>query len=465
MRPTSLPRIAAGGSVLALAALAATAAGAAAPSARAADGPHAERRVQVVMVNFTDSEFPDPAGTTALLKKAYFAQSGSLASYYNEVTRGATTFEPAAAEGGILGPIDLPMAGAGCDSGKISDLTYKALEARGIAKSAYEHVSIVFPNQKTHCSYLALGSVGGGTTWLPIDGKDISMSALVHEFGHNFGYSHHMRQRCEQGALPACTGTDVVSGKTPMGGGGWEVGLSSPELIHNSWLPGTELAKVTKSATYTLRPLYGQGSGVRALDIPLGEDRLVIELRASSGTLDHDLKGVHAYRVPKGDYRRSVLIDTTKLDHHPDVDRPAPDADALKAGSVLTDAGAKVEVKVLATDPDEGTARVSVALGGIPAPAPAPTKAPAASSAAPAAPSAKAPEPSADVPGTQTPGSSVEVPETGALATTGGGSASRTLAIAGAALAALGAAFLLRVRRRTTTAALSPTPRGGRHRS
>ncbi|WP_327302903.1 hypothetical protein OG730_04335 [Streptomyces sp. NBC_01298] len=203
---------------------------------------------------------------------------------------------------------------------------------------------------------------------------------------------------------------------------------------------------------------------MRALDIPLGEDRLVIEVRASSGTLDHKLKGVHAYRVPKGDYTRSVLIDTTKADHHPDATDPAPDADALTAGSALVDPTAKVEVKVLATDPKSGTARVSVSLDGVPAPSQAPTAAPTSAptatptstTTATAPPSVKTPRPSADVPGSRSPHTGTESAGTGSLAVTGAGATLWPLAAAGTALAALGAAFLLRARRRAASA-------GGRH--
>ncbi|NBE53911.1 hypothetical protein, partial [Streptomyces boluensis] len=364
LSPRALLISAACGSVALAAAAQSPAFGAPAPAPSAA-----ERRVQVVMVNFTDSSFPDAAGTEKLLKNAYFGGSESLTSYYNEVTRESTRFVPAGNDGddgddGVLGPIDLPMAGAGCDSGKISDLTYRALADRGITEDDYEHVSIVFPNEKTGCDYLALGTVGGGTTWMPIDGADISMTALVHEFGHNFGYSHHMRERCSGTDLASCELSDDTSHKTPMGGGGWRAGLTSPELIHSKWLSGAEAVRVDKSGTYTLRSLYGAGDGVRALDIPVGEDRLVVEVRGASGTLDQGISGVHAYRVPKGSYAKSALVDTTPdADHWSD--KGDPDADALAVGTRLTDKANRVEVKVVKSG--DGAATVAVSLDGVPA--------------------------------------------------------------------------------------------------
>ncbi|WP_327355037.1 LPXTG cell wall anchor domain-containing protein [Streptomyces sp. NBC_01304] len=430
-------------------------------TAYAADESPAERRVQVVMVNFTDSSFPDAAGTKSLLKGAYFGKSKSLTSYYNEVTRGATTFEPGTnGDGGIVGPIDLPMAGAGCDSGKISDLTYKALEEKGIGEDDYEHVSIVFPNQKTNCDYLALGSVGGGTTWMPIDGKDISMTALVHEFGHNFGYSHHMRLRCSGTDLAGCKDNDETSHKTPMGGGGWEAGLTSPELIHSKWLSGKEAVRVAKSGTYTLRPLYGSGSGVRALDIPVGEDRLVVELRGASGTLDKRIEGVHAYRVPKGDYAESALVDLdADADHWSD--KGAADADALAAGTTLTDKAGKVEVKVVKSA--DGAATVAVSLDGVPAPAeaaadpePSASAQPSGEAAAGAEDEGAKPQTGGEEPAGEQAADGTELAETGSDSTT-----QLPVAVGGASLLAMGAVFMLRNRRRRAT--VSATSPAGRH--
>ncbi|MEU5956129.1 LPXTG cell wall anchor domain-containing protein [Streptomyces sp. NPDC047525] len=424
------------------AAVAAALTAAAATPAPAADEP--QRRVQVAMVNFTDSRIPDAGKLETALKDNYFGSTGSLTSYYNEVTGGATTFK--AAEGdGVTGPVDIDLAATGCDTGKINDLTRKALTAKGVPEDSYDHLSLVFPSEKAGCDWLALGTVGGGTTWMPIgaDGK-MSMTALVHEFGHNFGYSHHMRLRCPEGDLGAGCKEDGTSHKTPMGGGGWEAGLTSPELLHNKWLTGGEVAKVAKSATYTLRPLYGSGGGVRALDIPLGDDRLVVELRHKSGTVDGEIQGVHAYRVPEKDYTKSALIDPTPdADESTGGDAPA-DADALKAGATLTDKARKVEVKVVKAAADAATVQVS--LDGVAAPA-APAKAdepePVRDEAAAAPEDAAAPDDAAAPNDARPEGGSTELAETG-------GDSDTTLAysIGGGLMLAFGGAFLLKSRTR-----------------
>ncbi|MGW7079121.1 hypothetical protein [Streptomyces sp. NPDC054866] len=426
------------------AAVAAALTAASATPAPAADEP--ERRVQVAMVNFTDSRTPDAGKLETALKDNYFGAEGSLTSYYNEVTGGATTFK--AAEGdGVTGPVDIDLAATGCDTGKINDLTRKALAAKGVPEDSYDHLSLVFPSEKAGCDWLALGTVGGGTTWMPIgaDGK-MSMTALVHEFGHNFGYSHHMRLRCPEGDLGEGCEEDGTSHKTPMGGGGWEAGLTSPELLHNKWLTGGEVAKPGKSGTYTLRPLYGSGSGVRAIDIPLGDDRLVVELRHASGTVDGEVQGVHAYRVPDGDYTKSALIDPTPdADESTGGDAPA-DADALKAGATLTDTARKVEVEVVKAGADAATVRVS--LDGVAAPA-------AAAKAAGPREARETPEASNEA---RPAGGSTELAETG-------GDSDTTLAysVGGGLMLAFGGAFLLKSRaRRVATSASSASGRRSR---
>lgn len=444
MKPS--PRLCLIPAAVAAALTAAAAAPAPAADAVAADEP--ERRVQVAMVNFTDSRIPDAGKLETALKDNYFGATGSLTSYYNEVTGGATTFKAADGDG-VSGPVDIDLAATGCDTGKINDLTRKALAAQGVSEDGYDHLSLVFPSEKAGCDWLALGTVGGGTTWMPIgaDGK-MSMTALVHEFGHNFGYSHHTRLRCPEGDLGAGCEEDGTSHKTPMGGGGWEAGLTSPELLHNKWLTGGEVAKIGKSGTYTLRPLYGKGDGVRALDIPLGEDRLVVELRHESGTLDGEIQGVHAYRVPEGKYAESGLVDPTPdADESTGGDAPA-DTDALKAGAKLTDEAREVEVEVVKAGAEAATVRVS--LDGVAAPAEASPEAPAAE--APKAP--KAPNEARPA------GDSTELAETG-------GDSDTTLAysVGGALMLAFGGAFLLksRARRSAATSASSASSASGRH--
>ncbi|GAA2765859.1 hypothetical protein GCM10010103_49000 [Streptomyces paradoxus] len=422
------------GALLMSAACTSVALAATAPSTAAAvDGP--ARRIQIAMINFSDSSFADPTKARSNLQNSYFGKTRSLTSYYNEVTREATTFKPAAGgEGGVIGPINLDIPAAGCDTRKIYWLTQKALEEQGLTwGDDFDHLSMAFPGEKAGCGFGGLGSVGGGLTWIPTGDGTADQTVLSHEFGHNLGYGHQMRIRCEDSDLASCRDTEDNSFKTPMGGGGVAVGLTAPELIHAKWLSETEAVKVTKSSTYTMRSLYGPGDGVRALIVPAGQDSLIVEVRGASGTLDDRLTGVHAYRVKNGDFGKDAdLIDTTP-----------GDADALKAGTVFTDKAHKVEIKV--EQSGDGAATVAVSLNGVPSPAKAEGES--GNGAAPqtgsSEPVASQNEDSAESTGGAGGQNGADLAETGTDTTN-----YLPMAAGGAALFTVGAAFLLKSRRK-----------------
>ncbi|MGC5396603.1 LAETG motif-containing sortase-dependent surface protein [Streptomyces sp. DT20] len=424
--------------------------GTAAP-AHAADETPARNRVLVVVVDFKDAKHSDPDAVKQDARKEYFGGSQSIAGYYTKVSQGAFTYVPAA-EDEVVGPYELDLPQNPCDAGAVNKAAREAVLADGYTeKEDYDSISVLQPGTGSDCGWAGLGSVPGPNTWLQIgdDGKT-SKAATVHEFGHNQGYSHHERDECPGGDLGRCTTGEGYSGKTPMGGGGVGVGFAAPELISRSWLPGGQAVTVKKSATFTLSPLYGGAAGgVRALDIPLGKDRLVVEYRhedpsytdAEDGNLDAAIEGVHAYLVPEGNYNSSRLIDPT----------PGEGKGKEDAVTSLTDATNKVRVQVGRSG--GGSATVSVSLGGVPAPD--------------AAGSAKqgnttAPDPKAQggegAPASEkgtdagTPAATADRAEKGAgaqdLAETGGSSATPLIAGTGAVLAAAGALFLYTFRRR-----------------
>ncbi|WP_405851633.1 LPXTG cell wall anchor domain-containing protein [Streptomyces sp. NBC_00090] len=330
-------------------------------SAHSAEPTAEQRRALVVVVNFKDAEHPDTDLIKENARSRYFSGSMSLAGYYSKVSQGAFTYVPAVTEQ-VVGPYELDLPQNPCNAGAVNAATRKALQEDGFVEGDdYDSLSIIQPGSKSKCAWSGLGSVPGPNTWINLGEHDeVGEALLIHEFGHNQGFGHSEREVCADGDVSRCTsGGD--SRMTPMGGGGSGVGFSAPELISRGWLPGGQAVTVEKSATYKLSPLYGDGGdGVRALDIPMGEDRLVIEYRRPdpgyrnrAGVLDAEAEGVHAYRVPGGNYNHARLIVPTS-------GRSSVRADPIKS---LTDTLNKIEVKVGASG--NGSAVVTVNLNGV----------------------------------------------------------------------------------------------------
>ncbi|ALV50657.1 LPXTG cell wall anchor domain-containing protein [Streptomyces althioticus] len=418
------------------------------PAPAHADDAVVERRTLPVLVEFADSAFQHPDKVKESTPETYFgAKKDSLASFFTELSRGRYRVTPAV-DGQYAGPITLPMD-ASCDASKINTLTQEALAGQGLVRGEdYDSLSMVFPAQKTGCDWAGLGSVPGPYTWINLYGTDSGLGVVGHEFGHNLGLGHQTRSLCADGDLAGCE-TAGTSAKSIMGGGGPAAGISAPEMIRAGWLTDGETVKVTASGTYTLRSLHGEGDGVRALDIPMGEDRLVVEYRHAAGSFDQDIEGVHAYRVPGGDYGASTLIDVTEANKTAGNDAPA-DADAVTR---LTDRASKVSLAVVSSG--DGRAEVEVALDG---------EALSTAGKTPEKTSAPAPEHTgtdtdagdglpdgADGTEVQGGGQGQEASGTedaGNLAATGGDSGTLPLAVGGAGMLVVGAGALLLIRRR-----------------
>ncbi|MFD5514176.1 hypothetical protein ACFWIB_41830 [Streptomyces sp. NPDC127051] len=317
----------------------------------------------MVMVNFADSSQDTSAEAVAGLDSIYFGAADSLASYYKEVTSGQAVFRALDPSRPVLGPVTLPMSAA-CDTSRIKKETIKALSAQGVDTTKADHISAVFPNGKAQCGFGGLGEVSGSFSWMP---AGFSQTALVHEIGHNLGYSHHERVRCSPGSVTACQ-TDGTSGKTPMGSGGTTAGLTAPELLHQAWLDPRETVQATRSVHITLRPLYPAGPGIRTVRIPVtgGKDELVVEYRQPTGALDTDktVQGVLIHRVRDGRYGSSALVHAS-----PD------DTGALAPGTVFSSTDDKLAIRVLSAT--KTAAELEIKRDGDPAPPrpanPAPT--------------------------------------------------------------------------------------------
>ncbi|MFD4906317.1 metallopeptidase domain-containing protein [Kitasatospora purpeofusca] len=308
-------------------------------------------RVLVVLADFEDQHHADAGTDRAGIAQRYFGAEGSLQSYYRAVSRGRLSYVPAVPDK-VLGPLTLPWH-ANCDPRAARQEIERQLPQRGLTKGKdYDSLSIVLP--RVPCAWAGLAQVGGPVSWLKAGKGGPTLAAVAHEFGHNLGLPHQPRRVCAGGDLGACGGPAEMGRKSPMGGGGAGPGLSATQLIHAGWLAAGEHQRVTASGTFVLRPLYGGQKGVRALEVPLGHDRLVLEYRRPEGSLDGRLNGVYAYWVSGDSYRSANPLSPS-----------AGDRDG--AVTTLHDAAAKLTVTVGAVDADSAT--VTVTVNGVTAPA------------------------------------------------------------------------------------------------
>ncbi|WP_435611378.1 hypothetical protein [Streptomyces sp. C10-9-1] len=436
----SLKRIA--GAAAASAALFASA-GAVASSAAADDG--RENRVLVVMLDFQDRAHAGPAAVKADFATRYFGAENSLRSYFDHVSRGRIDYVPAVPEE-VIGPFKLPMDGVGCDAGGIRLKTLELLQSKGLNQGEdYDSLSMALP--RLGCSWAGLGTIGGPVTWIQASKGTANPPVVVHEFGHNLGYPHQPGLVCRDGDLTDCE--DGAGGRSPMGAFTAKLGLTATQLIHSGWLTASEHQRVTDSGTFTLRPLYEEQDGLRALEVPFGQDKLVLEYRRPEGGLDEALDGVYAYRVTGDAYRggRPLRVGANGGDG---------------AVTRLTDTAHKLTISVTTTD--AAGARVEISMNGAAVPA-------SASPATPVEPASPGPdadtplthgdhEPPADGDGTTAqdgtnPGTPSAAADGGAhpadaedagthLAATGGNATATVLTMAGASLLLLLGVFMLR---------------------
>ncbi|WP_433352274.1 hypothetical protein ACQPYV_18490 [Micromonospora saelicesensis] len=166
------------------------------------------------------------------------------------------------------------------------------------------------------------------------------------------------------------------------------------------------------------------------------------EYRHAAGNLDGKIEGVHAYRVPKGSYGASSLIDTT-VENKTAANTAPSNTDAI---TKLTDKANKVSVAVVSSG--GGQAKVKVALNGdsLAAIDATPSK-----SASPTPSATPTPSASASTGTEAVTDGSEPVTELGSEELTAGGGRSTVLPLAaggGAAVLAVGLGFLLVKRRR-----------------
>ncbi len=305
------------------------------------------KRLAVVMIQNGDTDteraqLADPAHVT----NVFFGAGNSLVTWLAAVTRGQLAYTRAGAGIFQAPPNDALRNGdkTRCNADAARATAEDFMSTAGVG---WDALAVVFDIGV--CPWAGLGQMPGKITWYP---PRPSLSAVVHEIGHNQGYPHQSKKDCTGGSMAACK-SNGQSGNTPMGSGGSGRGYSSVELLHSKWI---ERQLVTKPGTFTLKPLYAAGTGPRAVEYKASAGlSYVIELRASASGVDSAITSpsVRVYAVTNGDYKNAYLVN------------PTP------AGSTITDAANKIIMKVKSASASGATFAVEAI-----APSPSPSKTP-----------------------------------------------------------------------------------------
>ena len=225
-----------------------------------------EKRVAVLLINFTHQ--PSEPWTKDDVRDLYFGPSGSVASYYAELSEGQVSIT-----GSVLGYLKIRANTNGCYIRDWAEAARKAARRDGVVLSAFTNIVYVFPYQRS-CWWNgyagdSLDGPEGRDSW--INGL-LTLYVAVHELGHNFGVGHASSLTCTN-----ADGRVAFSGNcsTYEYGDPFSVmGYGGTRLMH-SWhrfelglLPDSEIQTISASGIYNLSPAEVGGDGPRMLRIP-----------------------------------------------------------------------------------------------------------------------------------------------------------------------------------------------------
>ena len=277
------------------------------PTQAAGAAPVTKRLAVVTIQNGdTDNERAQLADTT-YLRNIFFGGSGSLATWMPAVTHGQLSYAPAG-DGVFVAEPNAALRDGDrdrCLTDAARSTAQDFLSARGIA---WDALAIVF--DIGGCGWGGLGQMPGRITWYP---PRPSLSAIVHEFGHNLGYPHEAKRDCAGGSIAACR-ANGHSGNSPMGGGGAGRGYSSIELMHSGFMESSWLVRTNNPGTYTLKPLHSPVSttGVRVVEFQASPNTsYVIEARAAASSgVDSAFShpALKVYSVSNRNYRNGWMV-------------------------------------------------------------------------------------------------------------------------------------------------------------
>ena len=335
--------------------------------ALASSGTFGERKVAVILVNFTDNA-AQPF-TPSQVNDAFFGSTNSSSSFFKENSFGQTWLS-----GNVLGWYNLPIPSTS-PSYTVGTYAQQAAKAAGIDLTTYSHYVYVFPKLSTFPGAGA-ATVGGNPSEVWLNGT-IALQTINHELGHNLGLDHAKYLYCGTVTLGSnCTINGYGDPSDNMGA----YSTGHFDAFHKEqlgWLNSGVMPPITTvstNGTYTLDPYETTGSRPKALKIlksidsttgartwyyleyrqPVGFDTALSTLMFNDDN-NNLTRGVQVRLGTEGDIGSSYLLDMTPASYGGEYDS------TLVAGQSYTDSAAGVVIKTLSADASGAT--VSVSLG------------------------------------------------------------------------------------------------------
>jgi Gametolysin peptidase M11 len=325
------------------------------------------RRTAVILFNFTNNT--EQPWTTGAVSNVVFGASASVASYYQEVSYGSTTFD-----GAVLGWLTIPYDNSGC---LYSNWSVAALAASHVDPAQYAHVVYAFP-YTTNCRWAGLSTIGGKFSW--INGA-MTVRTVGHELAHSMGVHHASALNCTSNGIrvtlsSTCTRSEYGDPFSIMGTGTRH--LNNWERSQTGWLPETQT--ITSSGHYSISPAE-LTTQPRLFRLPRGDGNyLYFEFRKPFGAYDNFdssapvVNGVTIRVAPDKQSRVQSLL----LDMRPST--PGFDDAPLTLGKSFTDPASGVTITTTAVSSTGATISVQWPGASLPAPSPSPTPSPTPSS-------------------------------------------------------------------------------------
>ncbi|MDQ2827357.1 MAG: Ig-like domain-containing protein, partial [Actinomycetota bacterium] len=236
-----------------------------APPAAAAAPISGQRRIAVVLFNFTNNASRPFTAADALAR--VFTGGDSANGYYQEASNGALSLvgrnSPA---GDVFGWYTIPQTNFTCDQIGWGNAARSSAASDGHDLSVYDNVVYVFP-KTTSCSWAGLAYIGGGPYGMGEAWSNgyLDTGVITHELGHNFGMNHASTLTCTVDgrrvtAAEGCV-ADEYGDQSDVMGNAWAAQHSGSYYGRHpgSWhslqaglQPGSALTTISASGDYTL---------------------------------------------------------------------------------------------------------------------------------------------------------------------------------------------------------------------